>query len=84
MIRSTVPPLHQVVCRIGTAFAADMADAFVAGDYPSRQLAPGLRAVGAVERIAALPPFAGLQPQGPVDWRLPWHEVLNPNSRNAR
>ncbi len=74
MIRSAVPPLDQVVCRIGTVLAADMADAFVAGDYRSRQLAPGLRAVGTIHLIAALP-LRWTPAARPVDWRLPWHDV---------
>jgi len=74
MIRSAVPPLDQVVCRIGTTFAAHMADAFVACDDRGGQLAPGLRAVGAVERIAALT-LRWLPAARPVDWRLPRHEV---------
>ena len=74
MIRSAVPPLDQVVCRIGTTFAAYMADAFVAGDYRSSQLAPGLRAVGAIQPVAPLP-LRWAPAARPVDWRLPWHDV---------
>ena len=76
MIRSTVPSLDQVVCRIGTTFAAHMADAFVAGDYRSRQLAPGLRAVRPIQWIAALP-LRWAPAARPVDWRLPWHDVFD-------
>ena len=76
MIRATVSPLDQVVCRIGTTFAADMTDAFVAGDDCSCQLAPGLRAVGTIQPVAALP-LRWAPAARPVDWRLPWHDVLN-------
>lgn len=75
MIRATVAPLDQVVCSIGTTLATHMAEAFVAGDDRSSQLAPGLRAVGAVERVAALP-LRWLPAARPVDWRLPWHGCL--------
>ncbi len=74
MIRSAVPPLDQVVCRIGTTFAADMAHTFVAGDDRGGELAPGLRAVGAIHLIPALP-FGWTPAARPVDWRLPWHEL---------
>jgi hypothetical protein len=76
MIRSAMPPLDQVVCRIGATFAADMTDAFVAGDDCSSQLAPGLRAVRPIQWIAALP-LRWLPAARPVDWRLPWHDVSN-------
>ena len=75
MIRATVSPLDQVVCRIGTTFAAHMADAFIAGDYPSRQFAPGLRAVGTIQLIAAHA-LRWTPAARPVDWRLPWHDML--------
>ncbi len=75
MIRATMPPLDQVVCRIGTTFAADMADALVAGHYRRGQLAPGLRAVGTIQPVAALP-LRWAPAARPVDWRLPWHDVL--------
>ncbi len=74
MIRSTVPSLDQVVCRIGTTFAADMAHTFVAGNDRGGELAPGLRAVGAIHLVAALP-LRWAPTARPVDWRLPWHRL---------
>jgi len=76
IIGAALPLLDQMVRRVGARLAADMADTFVAGDHRRRQLAPCLGSVGTIQCIAAhalrWPPAGRL-----VDWRLPWHDVLN-------
>jgi len=72
IVGATLPLLDQMVRRVGARLAADMADASVACDHRCRQLAPCLRAVGTIYRIAAHA-LCRLPAGWPVDWRLPWH-----------
>ena len=74
IIGTTMSLLDQMVRRVGAGFVADMADASVAGDHPCRQLAPGLRAVGTIQMIAAHA-LRRLPAAWPMNWRLPGHDV---------
>jgi hypothetical protein len=74
IVGAAAPPLDQVVRRVGTRLAADVADAVVSCDHRCRQLAPRLLAIVTIQTVAAH--ALRRSPAGwPVYRWLPWHAV---------
>jgi hypothetical protein len=65
---------HQMVGGVGAGPAADVADAVIAGDHRSRELALGSRRIACLQRLPArCTPFIPFRAAGPERPRFPWH-----------
>jgi hypothetical protein len=65
---------HQTVVGVGAGLAADVADAAIAGDHRSRELALGSRRIACLQRLPArCRPFIPFRAAGPERPRFPWH-----------